>query len=378
MTTRNGLNAAYESPLTDSRDEQTATQSAADSNEVAEGTADAGNKIAEPGAPFELDLDTTQDALRTQLNELVRALSDKLETEPADERDDFQDDFDLPNVVNRSDEPVCEPEEWQTTFSPVSLEAMKNVLSKPLYGFVAGLMASAAVGGGVLLFTPLMSEPPALASNEAAPDQTPVFASVAFKAEQPAPKMQGRLPSAGEPQQSETVASDSSALVNAPTVEIAALAERVSNPAATSSEPLPAAEPAKSISGEPQEQVGEGNASASDQTASVETVVTFDTIVKPSGEKEEQEVAAVNSKFAAEEAENSTEPARIAQAVTHVNMRAGPNNAEPIVAVVSEGSPVKVVQCSHWCEVIFSGQRGWIYGDLISMRGASENNVRYN
>src|SRR5690606_2246346 len=97
MMTRNGLNAAYEFPLTDSRDEQTATQPAAEPEQPAAEPDDMmtaagqGHESADAEPPPDLDIGSTQDALRTQLNELVQALSDKVEAEPADEADDFQD-----------------------------------------------------------------------------------------------------------------------------------------------------------------------------------------------------------------------------------------------------------------------------------------------
>lgn len=380
MTTRNGLNAAHELLLTDSRDEQTTTQPAAEPDDVISPAGQ--NETAEAGPPPETDLGSTQDALRTQLDELVQALSEKVETEPADERDDFQDDFVFPNVVNRTNEPtpevVSEPEEWQPAFPAVSMDVVKTVLSKPLCGFVAGLVASAAVGGGVLLFTPLMNEPPALASNETSPDQTPVLASVTLRAEQPAAKMQGRLPSADEPQQGVIAASEAPVLEEKEEVEPATLAEPGKVADARSTEPLPATAPAEPVAGAVQTIDGREDAPQSEQTAAVDTVVTFDTIVKPSEEDEQNETTAENAAPATGEDTDSAEPERIAHAVTHVNMRAGPNNAEPVVAVVSEGSPVKVVQCNHWCEVIYSGRRGWIYGDLISMEGAGGNGSKYN
>jgi len=104
MTTRNGLNAAHELLLTDSRDEQTTTQPAAEPDDVISPAGQ--NETAEAGPPPEIDLGSTQDALRTQLDELVQALSDKVEAEPTDEADDFQDDFVFPNVVNRTNEPT--------------------------------------------------------------------------------------------------------------------------------------------------------------------------------------------------------------------------------------------------------------------------------
>jgi hypothetical protein len=58
----------------------------------------------------------------------------------------------------------------------------------------------------------------------------------------------------------------------------------------------------------------------------------------------------------------ATQPGR---AISGVNMRAGPNNGQPVLATIPRGSPVEVVKCGHWCEVIFAGQRGWVYKAFI-------------
>src|SRR5690606_21581347 len=119
---------------------------------------------------------------------------------------------------------------------------------------------------------------PALASNETSPDQTPAFASVSLQVEQPAAKMQGRLSSASEPQQSEIATFDPSVVPEEKQeFELAVLADTASDPDARSTEPLPAAAPAKPIAGEIQTSNAQENAPGSEQTASVETVVTFDT-----------------------------------------------------------------------------------------------------
>jgi hypothetical protein len=56
---------------------------------------------------------------------------------------------------------------------------------------------------------------------------------------------------------------------------------------------------------------------------------------------------------------------RIARVVSDVNMRAGPSNGQSVLATISRGSHVEVINCRQWCEVIFSGQRGWIYKSFI-------------
>jgi uncharacterized protein YraI len=58
---------------------------------------------------------------------------------------------------------------------------------------------------------------------------------------------------------------------------------------------------------------------------------------------------------------------RTARAVSGVNMRAGPSNGEAVLAAIPGGSPVQVINCRQWCEVIFAGQRGWVYKRFIEM-----------
>jgi hypothetical protein len=56
---------------------------------------------------------------------------------------------------------------------------------------------------------------------------------------------------------------------------------------------------------------------------------------------------------------------RIARAIMHVNMRAGPSNDQAVVMRIPEGSTLEVVKCHQWCEVIFAGRRGWVYQGFI-------------
>ncbi|MCC6734746.1 MAG: hypothetical protein IT534_01300 [Bauldia sp.] len=50
---------------------------------------------------------------------------------------------------------------------------------------------------------------------------------------------------------------------------------------------------------------------------------------------------------------------------TWVNMRAGPDNAEPVVVVVSPDTPVAVRACDYWCRVSVNGQDGYIFRDFL-------------
>lgn len=60
-----------------------------------------------------------------------------------------------------------------------------------------------------------------------------------------------------------------------------------------------------------------------------------------------------------------------ARATTYVNMRAGPNNQQPVLKVVPANGSIEVVKCRAWCEVVYEGQRGWIYKGFVDRSGTS-------
>jgi Bacterial SH3 domain len=59
-------------------------------------------------------------------------------------------------------------------------------------------------------------------------------------------------------------------------------------------------------------------------------------------------------------------PIRVARVISGVNMRAGPSNGQAVVGTIPGGSTVDVISCRAWCEVIFAGQRGWVYKGFIA------------
>jgi SH3-like domain-containing protein len=63
---------------------------------------------------------------------------------------------------------------------------------------------------------------------------------------------------------------------------------------------------------------------------------------------------------------NDPAPIRIAQTISDVNMRAGPSNGQAVLATIPRGSPVDVIGCRQWCEVIFADRRGWVYKGFIA------------
>lgn len=56
---------------------------------------------------------------------------------------------------------------------------------------------------------------------------------------------------------------------------------------------------------------------------------------------------------------------------TWVNLRSGPSNESAVITVVPSGARVEVVACDLWCEVVYEGQSGWIYQDLLEGLPAS-------
>jgi uncharacterized protein YraI len=56
---------------------------------------------------------------------------------------------------------------------------------------------------------------------------------------------------------------------------------------------------------------------------------------------------------------------QVGRVTSGVNMRAGPGNGKAVLVTIPAGSPIQIVKCAYWCEVIFAGQRGWIYKTFI-------------
>lgn len=52
----------------------------------------------------------------------------------------------------------------------------------------------------------------------------------------------------------------------------------------------------------------------------------------------------------------------------NVNMRSGPSTSYPAVTVIPVGAPVTIHGCMssvNWCDVAFSGGRGWVSGNYV-------------
>lgn len=57
-------------------------------------------------------------------------------------------------------------------------------------------------------------------------------------------------------------------------------------------------------------------------------------------------------------------------AKSSVNLRTGPGANHARIATIPAGAPVNVLRCGRWCEVIYSGRKGWASAAYISRGGA--------
>jgi hypothetical protein len=64
-------------------------------------------------------------------------------------------------------------------------------------------------------------------------------------------------------------------------------------------------------------------------------------------------------------------PAGSGKVNTAVNMRAGPDNDAKVVRVLGAGTPVEIVNCKMWCEVIAGSARGYVFQRFINRTGGS-------
>jgi Bacterial SH3 domain len=54
-----------------------------------------------------------------------------------------------------------------------------------------------------------------------------------------------------------------------------------------------------------------------------------------------------------------------ARVTSAVSMRSGPDRGTAAVGVVPADAPVQVVACDGWCEIVYNGQRGFIYKTFL-------------
>lgn len=272
-----------------------------------------------------------------------------------------------------------EPYIGQANSARLPLDDENSFAPSRAVGFAAGLAASVAVGGGMLLLGIGMSEPPAAAVSEA-------------------PKFQSRLADiSSAPVASVETAQPSEIAAAATIAEEAATAEEAEETTDTSPQqfaravqiasrpdylPLPTNPiyPAQIVGHQPdatpimfqkalvsvpgvtftdhRELTGHPTSSEPPEVAE------FETRIEPA--EAEQAIETDTETEEPERVAMASASSRTARVTMHVNMRAGPNTGQPVVSVVPGGSTVELIQCDHWCQVSFGGQQGWIYRDFIN------------
>lgn len=387
--TLNGLNAAPASPVSDSVAENTAPYSV-DSHEVECNPATAPSSAA-ASARAEEPVDDVQASLHEQLAALVQALALENENEPKSPDGDGFDDSELPNVNEQSQpEASAAPErqDWQPEIEPITSAVVREVMPRRLFGFVAGLVASVAVGSGMLVFIVSMNKPAAIAGNDTPKFEARITDVAADSDRTVAIPLEERVPhafgieqqAAIGPHEVQDVASEKRTVSVTGSGDKAASVMHLGPPSGadasltepTSRKPVdaPAVVPAAAKHGVSDDQP---------QQQTMEVTSSFETVVQPT-EPGKQATPRVAAEPATEpkRAEETAAQTRVARVIKYVNMRAGPDNYEEVLAVIPEGSSVEVIQCNQWCEVIFAGQRGWIYKGLMTIAGADNVSFRYN
>lgn len=261
-------------------------------------------------------------------------------------------------------------EPWRATPGFHLLSSLQDVLNGRVRGFALGLGASIAVGGVALMLAGGSGEPQATAvssaegqtqvvSAPAANDDSELQLRASLLAETEAGQTEAEVNPSGPHEtgiRGDEPAADIAAAVPGLVIEPApepehAVSQTTIIPQARDV-PGPAAD-----AGEPERREEALTGNPTDMGMSFETTIQSAAESEPAPEEGNQPIQSLAS---------ATRPAQSAHVVKHVNMRAGPDNSAAILAVLPEGSPVEVVQCDQWCEVISGGQRGWIYRDLIS------------
>lgn len=316
------------------------------------------------------DLDAS---FHEQLAALVRALGE----EPKSQHE-LSTAHAAADVTDRTEAPqlkaqVPEQKGWLPDWRPISLAALNEALDGRARGFVAGLGASIAVGAAALALAGGIEEPPPMASIEAQ-DSVQVVA----EAQSEAPKVEAQseavqvrgstdlplratLPDEitnaqiepGKIGATEDGSGRKYAIAAIPGTMVVPTAEPQQAPELLSSNQ----QLTESAGAAPVTEEAKVEGSNSPQSEAPEEVaLSFETTVEATSEEDSESMSSV---------EDSTSETEIAYAVKYANLRAGPTNSAAVLAIIPEGSPVEVIQCKAWCEVIAQGQRGWVYKDLI-------------
>jgi hypothetical protein len=225
------------------------------------------------------------------------------------------------------------------------------------------LVAVAAIGG-VLLFSAVSQRQPPAATADAnhSLDERPRLADNASATQEPAERpVPAALPEGLGPVGVEAVGPAED--VNRAAVAVAADSD---------GEPL-----ATSVAGQAIENPGPGVEARGDGPAAAQDpptqAVATDPIAPAADPANEPPKAAdpPSSWSPTIEARSTEQPdgpsaTHTARVVSGVRLRAGPGNGEAVLATISGGRSVEVIKCRAWCEVIFAGQRGWVYKDFIA------------
>jgi Bacterial SH3 domain len=232
----------------------------------------------------------------------------------------------------------------------------------------AGLIASAAIGCVILVSQVGSKQPPVVAANDPPKGEAPVIAARATNEapERPAPASEPSGPRTPAPEREQSAEGG----IAASNMAAAFSDERTIAP------PVAAPPIANPDSGgeDPRQAEGTKEAQSPSETTNSGTIAAATTApatIAPSSEPLPQ--AASPSPPPTGKAGSTVDQTsdagalRTVRAIIHVNMRAGPSNDKAVVARIPEGGSLQVVKCDHWCEVIFAGQRGWVYKGFIGL-----------
>ncbi|HET7714244.1 MAG TPA: SH3 domain-containing protein [Bauldia sp.] len=250
----------------------------------------------------------------------------------------------------------------------------------------AAAILGLGVGLGLVVLMRPFAEPTALSVATPEPGAAPVVAAApaataAPKIEPPAKAADGPMDRAlatllAEPGASPPAAVQP-AVISEPGVTVTAAA------AAAPSPPAPAAEPPVVIRPPPGEtprvaRAPDFQGAEPGPLAYVPAIPSYDPVRQslleaeaPAREEDgsdsaEEAPARVASRDPAQEpAATPVSPGR-ATINAFVNMRAKPDNAAPVVAILAEGLSVKVLGCDYWCEVEAGGKRGFVFKKFVS------------
>jgi len=68
-------------------------------------------------------------------------------------------------------------------------------------------------------------------------------------------------------------------------------------------------------------------------------------------------------------------PAASAIMIDGANLRAKPQKGSKVLGTVPSRSAVQVISCSSWCEIVYKGKRGYVWGDFVQ-RGQGRTKVK--